>query len=84
MELVLRGVDENFTELESQFKLPEGYVVGSVAKYPEGVGVTGVKLGYTVAVQLIQQKLGLICRGTGDSVRQALENAISNVKARGM
>lgn len=84
MKLTLIYDSADLSSHEVGVKMPAGYIVASVAEYPEGKSpIDGRDLGYDVAVQILNQTSATMGRGTGNTVKEALERAIEFVKTRG-
>lgn len=75
--------EADFSDLEASAKLPVGYIIASVAEYPNHKNPLGQDLDYAVAVQLLSQEAGLMSRGTGETITEALEAAVRIIKLRG-
>lgn len=59
-------------------RLPEGYLLASVAKYPELRKDSSTGLSYIYSIQLLNKETYDIPRGTGMTLDEALTRAIDN------
>jgi len=79
LDKLYKRQDVDFSELSADFDLPPGFIIASLAHYEGQKSPFGRDLGYLFSVQLLNKETSRMPRGTGNTVHEAVENAIKAV-----